>query len=149
MTTQVPAVSAITFGQASHSSVRRIGPSSSAFFTGASGGGSGRSSSSTGISATPISDISAPARGLGAAARCFLARRGVIPRAQGAMGACGIAGGPLISGAGFHGEFMPRRTNVRAGTALLRRDPSRNPAMRKNILLAIVRRRTGAAACRL
>ena len=32
MTTQVPADSAMTFGQASHSSVRRIGPSSSAFF---------------------------------------------------------------------------------------------------------------------
>ena len=32
MTTQVPALSAITFGHASHSSVRRIGPSSSAFF---------------------------------------------------------------------------------------------------------------------
>jgi hypothetical protein len=53
---------AITFGQASHSSVRRIGPSSSAFFTGTAGGGSGRSSSSTGVSATPISDIAAPAR---------------------------------------------------------------------------------------
>ena len=62
MTTQVPAVSAMTLGQASHSSVRRIGPSTSAFFAGAGGGGSGRSSSSTGISATPISDISAPAR---------------------------------------------------------------------------------------
>ena len=60
MTTQVPAVSAITFGQASHNSVRRIGPSSNAFFAGATGGGSGRSSSSTGISATPRSDISAP-----------------------------------------------------------------------------------------
>src|SRR6266566_1001642 len=60
MTTQVPALSATTFGQASHKSVRRIGPSTSAFLTGGSGGGSGRSSSSTGISATPISDISLP-----------------------------------------------------------------------------------------
>ena len=61
MTTQIPALSAITFGQASHSSVRKIGPSSSAFLTGACGGGSGRSSSSTGISATEISGISSPA----------------------------------------------------------------------------------------
>ncbi len=60
MTTQVPALSATTLGQASHSSVRRIGPSTSAFLIGVSGGGSGRSSSSTGISATPISDISHP-----------------------------------------------------------------------------------------
>ena len=62
MTTQVPAESAITLGQASHSSVRRIGPSSSAFLTGGCGGGSGRSSSSTGISATAMSGISTPAR---------------------------------------------------------------------------------------
>ena len=55
MTTQVPAESAITFGQASHNSVRRIGPSTSAFLASGSGGGSGRSSSSTGISATAIS----------------------------------------------------------------------------------------------
>ena len=34
MTTQVPALSAMTLGQASDSSVRRIGPSSSAFLTG-------------------------------------------------------------------------------------------------------------------
>src|SRR5262245_48587713 len=60
MTTQVPAVSAIVFGQASDSSVRRIGPSTSAFRTGGSGGGSGRSASSAGISAMPTSDISAP-----------------------------------------------------------------------------------------
>ena len=31
-----------------------------------------------------------PARGFGSTARCFLARRGAIPRAPGAMGACGI-----------------------------------------------------------
>ena len=117
MTTQVPAQSAITFGQASHSSVRKIGPSISAFFAGAGGGGSGRSSSSTGISATPISGISAPGRmtrqsvrglairscaislsAIGRASR--LPSRGCpstggpIPRARGAMGACGIAGGP-------------------------------------------------------
>src|SRR6188474_497094 len=39
ITTQVPAVSAITLGQASDSNVRRIGPSTSAFFAGAGGGG--------------------------------------------------------------------------------------------------------------
>src|SRR5436309_11318316 len=93
MTTQVPAESAITFGQASHNSMRKIGPSSSAFFAGGSGGGSGRSSSSTGISATPISDISAPARGQDAARGGVLARAAPIPRAQDAMGVCGIAGG--------------------------------------------------------
>ncbi len=62
MTTVVPAVSASAFGQASHSSVRRIGPSTSTFRTGGSGGGSGRSFSSTGFSATPTADISAPAQ---------------------------------------------------------------------------------------
>ncbi len=61
MTTQVPALSAITFGHASHSSVRNIGPSTSAFRAGSGNGGSGVSSSSTGSSATPISDISSPA----------------------------------------------------------------------------------------
>src|SRR5262249_24292086 len=60
MTTQVPAVSAIKLGQARHSKVRRIGPSTSAFFTGGSGGGGGRSSPSAGVSATPLADISAP-----------------------------------------------------------------------------------------
>jgi hypothetical protein len=54
----VPADSAITFGQARESSVRRIGPSVSALFTGRGGGGSGRSCSSTGISA--MSDMSSP-----------------------------------------------------------------------------------------
>ena len=62
MTTQVPALNATMLGQASDSSVRRIGPSTSVFLNDGFGGGSGRSSSSTGISATPISDISAPAR---------------------------------------------------------------------------------------
>ena len=57
MTTQVPALSAMMFGQASHNSVRRIGPSSSAFLAGATIGRSGGVSSSvTGISATLISD---------------------------------------------------------------------------------------------
>src|ERR1700753_909114 len=60
MTTQVPALSAITFGQDSHNSVRRIGPSSNAFLAGAEIGGSGCSSSSTGISATARSDMSSP-----------------------------------------------------------------------------------------
>src|SRR5882762_7925114 len=64
MTTQVPALSATTFGHASHKSVRRIGPSTSAFRIGAAMGGSGCSSSSTGISATPISDISSPGRAI-------------------------------------------------------------------------------------
>ena len=41
MTTQVPALSATTFGHASRSSVRRIGPSTSAFRAGAGNGGSG------------------------------------------------------------------------------------------------------------
>ena len=57
MTTQVPALSAMMLGHASHNSVRRIGPSTSAFFAGAAIGRSGCASSSvTGISATLISD---------------------------------------------------------------------------------------------
>ena len=61
MTTQVPALSAIMFGHASHSSVRRIGPSSSAFVAGAAIGRNGcvaasATWSATGISATLISD---------------------------------------------------------------------------------------------
>ena len=61
MTTQTPALSATTFGHASRNSVRRIGPSTSEFRAGAVIGGSGcLSSSASGISATPISDISAP-----------------------------------------------------------------------------------------
>jgi hypothetical protein len=50
------ALSARTFGHASHSSVRRIGPSTSAFLAGVAMGRSGSASSVTGISATPISD---------------------------------------------------------------------------------------------
>ena len=64
MTTQVLALSANMFGQASDSSVRRIGLSSSAFRLGGCGVGSGHSCSSTGNSATAISDISAPRRNL-------------------------------------------------------------------------------------
>src|SRR5437762_2031636 len=45
----------MTLGQASHNSVRRIGPSTSAFLANGAGGGSGRSSSSTGISGTAMS----------------------------------------------------------------------------------------------
>ena len=61
MTTQTPALSATTFGHASRNSVRRIGPSTSEFRAGAVIGGSGSfSSSASGSSATPISDISAP-----------------------------------------------------------------------------------------
>ena len=57
MTTQVPALSAMIFGHASHSSVRRIGPSTSAFLAGGAIGRNGSASSSvTGISATLISD---------------------------------------------------------------------------------------------
>ena len=37
MTTQVPALSAMTFGHASHNSVRSIGPSTSAFLAGGDG----------------------------------------------------------------------------------------------------------------
>src|SRR5258708_39931918 len=110
MTTQVPALNAMMLGQASDSSVARIGPSISAFLAGGFGGGSGRSSSSTGISATPISDISAPARdrsirdhapinifGAYSTAPCrFLARQKLIPRAPDAMGACAIAGEPAF-----------------------------------------------------
>src|SRR5882757_2015556 len=120
MTTQVPAESAITFGQASHTSVRRIGPSSSAFLTGSSGGGSGRSSSSTGISATPISDISAPARAVSMLRRgVLLARSTPIPRAQSAMGACGIASCHLapLAGRGRIASAMPTgRANARPMT---------------------------------
>ena len=145
MTTQVPAVSAITFGQASHSSVRRIGPSSSAFFAGAAGGGSGRSSSSTGISATPRSDISAPRARIWFRGALLPSTAGVIPRAQGAMGACGIArqgpacprserearpGSHLTGNSCRHHERLGRH---RIGKAT----PPGNPAMRKNILLAI------------
>ena len=71
MTTQVPALSAMMFGHASHSSVRKIGPSSSAFLAGAAIGRGGNASwSATGISATLISDnvVSQPDRCRAAAA---------------------------------------------------------------------------------
>jgi hypothetical protein len=144
MTTQVPAVSAITFGQASHSSVRRIGPSTSAFFARA---GRGRSSSSTGISATPRSDISAPR------ARIWF-RGALLPSTAVGDSTCAGRKGGLLDCAG-RGPACPRhlsakrapaapsrgiqaaRTNVWAGIALVRRHPQGNSAMRKNILLAI------------
>src|SRR6478752_76646 len=88
MTTQVPAENASALGQASCNSVGRMRPSTSALRTGGAGGGNGRSSSSTGISATPISDIQFPAKVMRSVARLE-----AIPPAPGAMGACVNHGG--------------------------------------------------------
>src|SRR5258708_11260540 len=84
----------MTLGQASHSSVRRIGPSTSAFLASGFGGGSGRSSWSTGISGTAMSGNSVylPGPDLAAVPWCFLPRSSRNQCARGAMGACRIAG---------------------------------------------------------
>src|SRR6185437_15816574 len=107
MTTQVPAENASAFGQASCSSVGRMRPSTSAFRTGGAGGGNGRSSSSTGISATPISDIHFPAPD--PEVMRSLARLEAIPPAPGAMGTCTITGSqPQLSDRPHEGRLAAR-----------------------------------------
>ena len=123
-------------------SVRRIGPSTNAFFAGAAGGGSGVRPRLREFRQRRGRTFLLPARGFGPAARCFLARPGMIPRAPGARGACWIAGRARAlserkaqPGSHLTGNSC-RPREVRTGIALVRRAPPGNSTLRKHILLA-------------